>query len=101
MKATTTQKTEELIQTLTNNGITHNVNYSISKSKTNYGESNYFKFYDSDFRQILKIRVSDHSVLSNTRIKDEYHYDLLLLADEKNLSNQGLKEIINVINSWL
>ncbi len=87
----TPEKAKELQTILDGNGIIYGQHYFISKSKTDFGESWYFKFYASDFRDILKIRVSDHSVLSGRRILDEVHYN----------GQESVNRAIEVIKSYI
>lgn len=45
-------------------------NYGLTKSATDFGKSNYFKFYSNDMVNIFTVRLSDHSV-GNGRLNDE------------------------------
>lgn len=45
----------------------------VSKSRNPFGNSDYVTVYSPDFRQVAKIRLSDHSVTNTGRILDEYH----------------------------
>ena len=54
------------------------------------GETFYFKFLDKDFREVLKVRISDHGVTSNKRI----------LGSEYIGFRSNLDKILEIAKSW-
>ena len=76
---TTQEKTNEAIELLKQKGMT---NFIVSKSSTNFGNSNYIKFYSSCFRNIFTVRISDHSVGQRRRF-DEVCLDSFIADIEK------------------
>lgn len=77
----TEKDTNEFIDTLGKYGLKRGKHFNISVSKTDYGNSNYVKFYDKNFRPIVTVRVSDHSV-GVKRHGDEYSYQVLKESNE-------------------
>ena len=100
----TEKHTESLIKLLKKNGVKSSftwnegvVWYSISRSVTDFGKSNYVKLStinDGSPIEIAKIRISDHSV-GQHRLLNEIHYNSL--AVDKKYRNKFLKEI----KSWM
>lgn len=100
----TEKHTESLIKLLTKNGVKSSftwdegvVWYSVSRSVTDFGKSNYIKLntiYNGSPREIAKIRVSDHSV-GQRRLINEIHYHQLAL------DHKFRKDFIKSIKSWM
>lgn len=70
----------------------------ISKSKTDFGKSNYV-FAVKDYTDLyspneVKIRISDHSVTNIDRIFNEYHIYFPLKADKADIIQGALNNII-------
>lgn len=93
-RKSTEDQTNEFIKTLSDNGIDKN-DYSISKSSTNYGNSNYFEFHLPEDKPIT-VRVSDHSVTNPERMK-ELHYESLKMGDALKMKGDKLSDVINYI----
>ena len=87
---TTEQKTNEFITMLNTNNVS---NYIVSKSVTSFGDSNYFKFYSSDYREIAVVRISDHSV-GVRRVFNEISYESLKKIEGV------FDNLLKVYNSW-
>lgn len=64
-------------------------NFLTSSCYTN-GETFYFKFLDKDFREVLKVRISDHGVTSNKRI----------IGSEFLGFRNNLEKILDIAKSW-
>jgi 8-oxo-dGTP pyrophosphatase MutT (NUDIX family) len=78
---------DRIIKELKNNGI-ENDYYSLSKSKTTFGQSWYIIFKND-----LEIRISNHSVTSNNRILDNKY--VAFINVHKEYSDDDIKNIIN------
>jgi len=72
----TDKATASFISFLQRNNIPKDM-YTISRSVTDFGKSNYFKFYDSEYRLITTVRVSDHSV-GLRRVFNEESYNSIV-----------------------
>lgn len=100
----TEKHTESLIRLLTKSGVKSSftwdegtVWYSVTRSVTDFGKSNYVKLstiYRGDPIEIAKIRVSDHSV-GQHRLLNEIHYHSL--AMDKKYRDDFIKKI----KSWM
>jgi hypothetical protein len=84
------KQTDEIEKILNKNNIKKK-NYLIKKSKTNFGNSNYIELFDNDFKEILKIRISDHST-GQSRVFNEIPYKVFILNEDN---------YIKIIKSYL
>ncbi len=66
-KTSTENQTEVFEAIIAEMGMT---NYVITKSVTDFGKSNYIKFYSNEMKNIFTVRLSDHSV-GIGRLNDE------------------------------